>query len=200
MKILHRFAKSFIPVLLAALIVMLALPSLGSAQNTANVSPNTIAAGYSFAMPVAGYPDSTNPKIYANRVDTFYAKYWINRSTAAYQSPEYYRLGFFNRSSITIEVNDTASIAITVKYRTKKKSTSGGAASAWSAAIITDSLQSLTAGGIVKEFSIVDTDSDLFDALDTELLIITTVNAWGLDYTANAAGTLRRRVWLNYAP
>lgn len=188
-----------IPLLILSVVIMFAaLFQTASAQNPTNQSPNTMATGYSFTAPIAGYPDSTNVKIYANRVDTVYAKYWINRSTAAYQTPEFYRIGYFNRSSVTIDVTDSSSTGIVVKYRTRNRASNGGAASAWSAAIITDSLQCLTAGGIVKEFSLVDTDSDLFDAVDVEVMFILTTNAWGVDYTANLAGTLKRRFRINY--
>ncbi len=181
--------------LITFLLAMIA--SLGNAQIAVKQSPNTITMGYVWDMPVSGYPDSVAPKFTPSRVDTLYSKYWINRTSGAYQSPEFYRLGFFNRSSLTIDVNDSASVGLVVKYRTRSRGF--GAASAWSAAIITDSLVSTTAGGIVKEWSLVDTDSDLFDAVDVELLIIVTNNAWGIDYTANAAGTLRRKVRLNYS-
>ena len=196
-----KFKNTF-PVLTLMLGVILAFvlfTDTASAQNPVNISPNTVATGYSFPMPVKQYPESTLVKIYANRVDTLYAKYWINRTSAAYQTPEFYRLGYFNRSSVTIDVTDSSSTGIVIKYRNRNRLATGGAASTWSTAL-TDSFVCVTASGTVKEFSLVDTDSDLFDALDVDVMFILTTNAWSLDYTANLAGTLKRQVRLNYAP
>lgn len=185
--------------LLITLLVAL-VTAFTSAQNStgqANTAPFSVNYGYVYPLPVKQYPESTLVKSFASRVDTFYAKYWINRTSGAYQTPEYIKnLGFFNRVSITVDVNDSMSVGLVVKHRTRSRGT--GAASTW-ATTLTDSLVCTTAGGIVKEFSINDADSDLYDALDVETMIIATTNAWGLDYTGNVAGTNKRQVRLNFA-
>ena len=133
-------------------------------------------------------------KTFVGRVDTLFFRYWINRSNGAYQTPAFIRVGGAERASITMDVNDTCSIGIVAKARTR--SLGYGAASAW-ATVLTDSLRNIgstASSGLVKEYSITDTDSDLFDAVDTELMIICTTNADIHGVTGNE----RRRVRLNW--
>lgn len=191
MKKLFAIAKSIGALVIFASLFTVAFGQTGA--NQPNQAPNSIQQGYSWSIPVAGYPDSTSVKIYASRLDTLHYKYWVNRTSGAVQTAEYIQPGYYNRSSIVIDVTDTASTDIIVKARTRSRGY--GAAAAW-ATILDDSMQCLTASGTVKEFSLVDTDSDLFDALDSEIIIILTTNAHGLDVSNT---NVRRRVRLNYA-
>lgn len=182
--------KKVFAILLGLLVILAALPSLADAQSSQ--APGNLQVGYSYNVPVAGYPDSTSVKAYASRIDTLYERYWINRSTGAYQTPTYYKLGFFNRVSVSIDASDSSSTDVIIKYR--HRSRGYGAAGSWVTAL--DDSAVAVANGIVKEFALVDNDSDLFDALDVEIIIILTTNAHDIEVT-NAA-TLRRRVRLNF--
>lgn len=181
-----------------ALLIMFVI-SLMVGMNTANAqndAPNNFQLFKSWNIPVAGYPESTSVKTYVGRIDTLYARYWINRTNGTYQSPVFIRVGGSNRSSITLDVNDTCSIGVVLKARTR--SIGYGAASAWTT-IATDSIRNIgsaASSGLVKEVSINDTDSDLFDAVDTELMIICTTNA----DIHGVSGNERRRVRLNWVP
>lgn len=193
-----------LPILILSIVLLLATAfqtaSAQTSPNSPNQSPASLQIGYSFSLPVAGYADSPYVKIYASRVDTFYKTYWINRKTGAYQTPAYYdNIARFNRSSFTIEVTDSASTDVVVKARASVKGVTAsatGAANSWTT-IIDDSMQAGDLGGS-KEFSLVDSDSDLFDGVKQDLMIILTTNAHRLEY-GNAA-TLRRRVTLDFVP
>lgn len=178
------------------LFVVMVMAFSNTVQAQTNEAPNNVALYRSWNIPVGGYSDSVLVKSYVGRVDTLFFRYWINRTSGLYQAPVFIRVGGASRSSITMDVNDTSSTGIVVKARTR--SAGYGAASAW-ATLLTDSLQctgSAASSGLVREYSIVDTDSDLFDALDTELMIICTTNAW----THGITGNERRRVRLNWVP
>lgn len=154
-----------------------------------NQSPQSQKLYYAWNIPFSGYADST--WVYANsgRVDTLYAKHW------RWGTAEFIRVGGAKRSSLTIDVTDSMSIDVVVKSRTR--SAGFGAASAW-ATIIDDSLDNSTtpsSSGLVKEFSIVDSDSDLFDNIDTELMIILTCLA---HQPRDTQGTAKLRARLNW--
>jgi hypothetical protein len=185
--------KSIFAVLILALAVMLTF-GMNTAQAQTNEAPNNINLFKSWNIPVAGYADSTAVKTFSGRVDTLFFRYWINRTSGAYQTPYFTRVGGAERVSITLDVSDTCSIGIVAKARTR--SVGYGTSSAW-ATVLTDSIRNIGAAassGLVKEFSITDTDSDLFDALDTELMIICTTNA----DIHGSSGNERRRVRLNW--
>lgn len=184
--------------ILASLIMFIVVVTMAFnvSQAQTNQSPNNFDLFKAYNIPVNGYPDSTSVKTFVGRIDTLYSRYWINRTSAAYQTPQYFRVGGASRSSITLDVSDTCSIGIVVKARTR--SLGFGAAAAW-ATIATDSIRNIgssASSGLVKEVSLVDTDSDLFDALDTELMIICTTNA----DIHGTTGNERRRVRLNWVP
>jgi hypothetical protein len=185
--------KSIFAVLILVLAVLLSL-GMNTAQAQTSGAPNNVAQYNSWNIPVRGYADSTFVKSYSGRVDTLFFRYWINRTTGTYQAPVFIRVGGAERASITLDVADTCSIGIVAKARTR--SVGYGAASAW-ATLLTDSIRNIGAtasSGLVKEFSITDTDSDLFDAVDTELMIICTTNA----DIHGSSGNEYRRVRLNW--
>jgi hypothetical protein len=176
--------KNIIQFIVIGLMFLLAVPTNTEAQT--NNNPGNAKLYNSWIIPVKNYADSTAVVHYANRVDTIYAKHW-RLGTA-----EFIRVGGAKRSSITVDVTDTMSVDVIVRARTR--SAGYGAASAW-ATIVDDSLQNATSSsGLVKEFSLVDSDTDLFDNVDTELMIILTHNAW----TGDTQGTAKRRVRLNW--
>ena len=186
--------KKYLIVLVSFIMMLLVMPNV--AQSQVNEAPNNVSLFRSWAIPTAGYADSVSVKAYASRLDTLHFRYWINRTNGAYQSPVYIRVGGASRTSITLDVTDTSSIDIVVKSRTRSQGF--GAASAWTT-ILDDSLQCTGASassGLVKEFSLTDTDSDLFDAVDTEIIIIRTVNA----HTLGVSGNERVRTRLNWVP
>ena len=186
--------KKYLAILVALLMILMVMPNV--AQSQVNEAPNNASLFRSWSIPTGGYADSVSVKAYANRLDTLHFRYWINRTSGAYQSPVYIRVGGASRASITLDVNDTCSVDLIVKARTRSQGY--GAASAWTT-IIDDSLQCTGASassGLVREYSITDTDSDLFDAVDTEIIIIRTVNAW----TLGSSGNERVRTRLNWVP
>jgi hypothetical protein len=185
--------KSKFAVLILVLAAMLTF-GMSTAQAQTSNAPNNVNLFNAWNIPVKGYSDSTSVKTFVGRVDTLFFRYWIDRTSGAYQTPYFIRVGGAERATITMDVNDTCSIGIVVKSRTR--SLGYGAASAWGT-IVTDSLRNIgstASAGLVKEFSITDTDSDLFDAVDTELMIICTTNADIHGVTGNE----RRRVRLNW--
>lgn len=145
----------------------------------------------SWLVPIKGYSDSTAVKYYTGRVDTIAYTY---HATAKYVLTYFPYVGC-NYLSFTIDLSDTGNVGVVVKSRVRTKSY--GAAGSW-ATTLTDSLVNSGASassGLVKEFSLKDYDSDLFDGLDQEFMIIVTHSAWGDNDTQ---GTARRRVRLNW--
>lgn len=180
--------KKFIA--LFALITVLVFLFSGIVQAQTN-QPPTPKDFKSWQIPVKGYPDSTGVAYYTGRVDTIAYKY---HATAKYVT-EYFPFVAANYLSFTIDLSDTGNVGVVVKSRVPSKGY--GAASAW-ATTLTDSLVNSGASassGLVKEFSLKDYDSDLFDGLDQEFMIILTHSTWGSNDTQ---GTARRRVRLNW--
>lgn len=172
---------------LSAIAIILAI-SITSAQTNQPPTPKNY---NSWLFPIKGYGDSTAVAYYTGRVDTLAATY---HSTAKYVTG-YFRNAAASIITLTVDVSDTGNVKVEVKTRTR--SAGYGAASSWSA-ILTDSLVNTGASassGLVKEFSLKDGDSDLFDAVDQEYMVILTHSAWGSNDTQ---GTARRRVRINW--
>lgn len=180
--------KKFFVFLAISIAAIFAFSDNASAQT--NKSPKDFIFYNSWPWPSGARGDSAYVKYYVNRKDTLYDRHWY-RGTATFL-----KIGGLSRSSITLDVSDTMSVGIVAKSRTRASATA--AASAW-ATILTDSIQNTGAAsssGLVKEFSLVDTDSDLFDAVDTEIMVILTSNAW----TSDTQGTAYIRARLNWVP
>lgn len=169
---------------LFAFIIALIVPQASDAQ--VNKSPYSQNSFYSWTIPVGGYADSGAVHYWAGRLDTLPNTWYPT-------TKNYIRVGGARLSSITVDATDSSNYTIVVKSRVM--SHDGGTAGAWTT-ILSDSGSSVSTG-IPKEFSLRDFDSDLFDGVDQELMIILQETAWGNHDTQLTA---YRRVFLNWVP
>jgi len=179
--------KTIFNILISALLLLIAFPTDTHAQ--ASQSPYNVSNPYyTWPFPIGGYSDSTAVKYFNSRVDTVPNTWYPTLRT-------FLRVGGYSLSSFTVEVSDTARLMITVKARTRPRAT-GTVAGAWTT-ILSDSLANYGASsssGAIQEYSIRDTDSDLLDAVDTEIMII-------ISHSADRNDTQRtadRRIRFNY--
>ena len=177
--------KAFVLILLVVAMIAF-MPVLSDAQT--NNSPNNYRLFNAWSVPVGGYSDSTSVPYLTGRVDTL--PNWRSAKTTIVAAAA-------KLLSITFYATDTIHATVVVKTKVR------GADTSTYTAILTDSLYNWS--GTVKtnylrELSLKDGDSDLFDNLDQEFIIIITHTAVGeTDYGNDTQGTAVRRVRLNWA-
>lgn len=162
--------------------------AFGVINAQSNAAPNPNNWNY-WQIPTGANYDSSSVAYHDSRVDTLFRT--ANKSAG---TRTYFRVGGHSLSSLTFETTDSCDLDFVVKARTMQRLASGGgAAGAW-ATILSDSFAVVASTGLTREYSLRDTDSDLFDGLDQEFMVIITHVASGND----TQGTGRRKVRLNH--
>jgi len=179
--------KHIFAVIIVCLLAMLVFQPM---QAQTNLNPNNYKLYNSWPLAVGGYSDSTSVAYYSSRVDTLgFSTHWRN-GTAAFT-----KVAGAAFSSITIDATDTCDLDFVVRSRARIAAGADSGASAW-ATIVTDSFAVASVNGLTREYSLKDLDSDAFDGIDQDVMIIITHVA-----TGNATqGNERRRVRLNWKP
>lgn len=166
------------------LIIVGAMVFTNPVQAQTNVSPNNYKLFNSWHIPVGGYSDSTSISYYNGRVDTL--PNWRSAQTTIAAAGA-------KLLSLTFQSDDTCHATVVVKSKVR------GAATSTYATILTDSIYNWS--GTVstnyrRELSLKDGDSDLFDNVDQEFIVIVTYVSFGND----TEGTATMQYRLNWAP